>query len=395
MNQLSQTEQTLLELLSLGLAGKKADALPPDLDWQALTQLANEHKVLPLILSAVPAAPMAIKRLGFQQITVQSMRTAAFLELYEAMEAAGLHPLVVKGILCRELYPQGDLRPSSDEDVYVTDDEFSTCCEFLRHNGMTPTNSDRPDAWEIGWRRNDRPLYLELHRRLFSPDAAAYHDLGQFFDLENLETTAYPTALGIRITSLNPHDHLLYLLLHAYKHFLHSGFGIRQVCDIGLWAARYDAQINWPRLWEQCQDCNAHRFAAAVLGIARHVLQIPLEPNGVWNVSPALWEPLLADVMAGGVYGSSTEDRVHSASVTLNAVAANRTGGRNSIWRSVFPKRTKLEGTYPYLQKYPFLLPLAWLHRLGRYLSKKPSAGQSITIAKERIELMKLYEIIQ
>ena len=99
--------------------------------------------------------------------------------------------------------------------------------------------------------------------------------------------------------------------------------------------------------------------------------------------------------MAGGVYGSATEDRVHSATVTLNAVAANRAGRRSSIWRSVFPKSTNLEGVYPYLKTYPFLLPLAWLHRIGRYLSKKPSAGQSITIAKERIELMKLYEIIQ
>ena len=395
MKPLSQTEKTLLELLSLSLAGKKADALPPDLDWQALTQLATQHKILPLILSAVPSAPMAVKRMVFQQITAQNMRTAAFLELYEAMEATGLHPLVVKGILCRELYPQGDLRPSSDEDVYVTDEEFAACCAFLRHFGMTPTNDEEPDAWEIGWRKAGSPLYIELHRRLFAPDSAAYHDLGQFFDLDNLETAVYPTGTRTPITSLNPHDHLLYLLLHAYKHFLHSGFGIRQVCDIGLWAARYEAQVNWSRLWEQCQGCNAHRFAAAVFGIAHYVLQIPLELDGVWNVSPALWEPLLADVMAGGVYGSATEDRVHSATVTLNAVAANRAGRRSSIWRSVFPKRTSLEGAYPYLKTYPFLLPLAWLQRMGRYLSQKPSAGQSITIAKERIELMKLYEIIQ
>lgn len=395
MKQLSQTEQTLLEILTCALAGKKINALPQNLDWQALVQLSAEHKILPLILSAVPSAPMAAKRIVFQQIAAQTMRTAAFLELYEAMEAVGLHPLVVKGILCRELYPQGDMRPSSDEDFFVPDGEFAACCEFLRRNGMTPTNGAEPDAWEIGWRKEGSPLYLELHRRLFSPDSAAYHDLGQFFELENLETAAYPIAAGTWITSLNPHDHLLYLLLHAYKHFLHSGFGIRQVCDIGLWAARYDTQINWPRLWEQCQSCNAHRFAAAVFGIARHVLQIPLERNDLWDVSPALWEPLLADVMAGGVYGSATEDRVHSATVTLNAVAANRAGKRSSIWRSVFPPRADLEGGYPYLKKHPILLPLAWLHRIGHYLSKKPRAGQSITIAKERIELMKLYEIIQ
>lgn len=35
---------------------------------------------------------------------------------------------------------------------------------------------------------------------------------------------------------LAPTDHLLCLLCHAYKHFLYAGFGIRHVCDIGIFA---------------------------------------------------------------------------------------------------------------------------------------------------------------
>lgn len=36
---------------------------------------------------------------------------------------------------------------------------------------------------------------------------------------------------------MNASDHLFYLICHALKHFYHSGFGIRQVCDILLFAA--------------------------------------------------------------------------------------------------------------------------------------------------------------
>ena len=36
---------------------------------------------------------------------------------------------------------------------------------------------------------------------------------------------------------------ILYLLLHAFKHFLHSGFGIRQVSDIILFSEKYRDQI--------------------------------------------------------------------------------------------------------------------------------------------------------
>ena len=38
------------------------------------------------------------------------------------------------------------------------------------------------------------------------------------------------------IRILAPTDHLLCLLCHAYKHFLYAGFGIRHVCDIGIFA---------------------------------------------------------------------------------------------------------------------------------------------------------------
>lgn len=395
MKQLSQPEQVLLLALSHALHGQTMQDLPQDLDQQALMDLAAEHKVSLLIRSVLPAQDLMSKCPLFRQVAVQTMRNAAFLELYTAMEKAGLHPLVVKGLLCRETYPQGDLRPSSDEDLYVTDEEFDACCDFLKGQGMIPINSDGPNAWEIGWRQEGGPLYLELHRRLFAPDSAACHDLEQFFDLTALETVDYPIGTGTTVKSLNPHDHLLYLLLHAYKHFLYSGFGIRQVCDIALWASRYHTQIDWLRLWEQCGKCNAHKFAAAVFGIARDVLQIPLMLPEEWNAPASLWKPLLADVMASGIYGSATEDRIHSATVTLNAIAAHRTGSRSSIWRSVFPQRSSLEENYPYLKKHPALLPMAWAQRIGRYLAKKPNAGQSITIAKERIELMKLYEIIE
>ena len=53
--------------------------------------------------------------------------------------------------------------------------------------------------------------------------------------------------------AMPPHEHFLYLLLHAYKHFIYSGVGIRQTCDIALWAQRYAGQIRWERLLEECR----------------------------------------------------------------------------------------------------------------------------------------------
>lgn len=64
----------------------------------------------------------------------------------------------------------------------------------------------------------------------------------------------------------------------------------------------------------------------------------------------------------------------------------------------MFPKRAYLERRYPYLKKRPYLLPVAWVQRIAHYAGEQSgadnSASGSIKLGKERIELMKLYGII-
>lgn len=111
-------------------------------------------------------------------------------------------------------------------------------------------------------------------------------------------------------------------------------------------------------------------------------------------------EPLLHDSLCGGVYGSNDLTHLHSATVTLNAVKASRTGEKSGVLRTVFPKRAYLERRYPYLKKRPYLLPVARVQRLAHYASEKQSGADSSTsgsikLAKERIELMKRYDIME
>lgn len=66
----------------------------------------------------------------------------------------------------------------------------------------------------------------------------------------------------------------------------------------------------------------------------------------------------------------------------------------------VFPKREYLERRYPYLKKHPYMLPVAWVQRIAHYASEKQvgknnSASGSIKLAKERVELMKIYNVIE
>lgn len=397
---LTATETQFLHIVKAAVSG---GALPMEaVDWSAMFTLANQQKLLPILFETVHRTPAAgenaplfaaIKQQVIGQVMNQTVRTAAFTDLYRRLRVAGLHPVVVKGQLCSRLYPLRDHRISGDDDLFIPDSEFFACHEALLANGLTTdTPADElSTADEVSYTKKNSPLYIELHRHLFDSAEDAHDELNHFF------VDIVPVEVGGFLT-MPPYEHLLYLILHAYKHFVRSGIGLRQFCDIGLWARAYHDRIDWQRLHDQCASVHAATFAAASFRIARTYLGIDFDLPALWN-SDVDAEPLLHDALCGGVYGSNDYTRLHSSTVTLNAVKASRTGEKGSVLRTVFPKREHLERRYPYLKKRPYLLPVAWVQRIAHYAGEHSgadnSASGSIKLARERIELMKLYGIME
>ena len=397
---LTTTETQFLHIAKAAISG--GDLPAEKVDWPAIFTLANQQKLLPILFEAVRKTPAAeenaalfavTKQQVIGQVLNQTVRSAEFSDLYHKLRSAGLHPIVVKGQLCSRLYPLKDHRISADDDLYIPDAEFMACHEQLLANGLrTDTPADElSTADEVSYTKNGSPLYIELHRHLFDSAEDAHDELNHFFaDLKPVEIDGF--------LAMPPHEHLLYLILHAYKHFVRSGIGLRQFCDIGLWARAYHDEIDWQILHDQCASVHAATFAAAAFRIAKDYLGIEFDLPAPWSEAVDV-EPLLHDSLCGGVYGSNDLTRLHSSTVTLNAVKASRTGEKSSVLRTVFPKREYLEQRYPYLKKRPYLLPVAWVQRLAHYASEKQSgagnsASGSIKLAKERIELMKRYGIM-
>lgn len=397
---LTATEKHFLHIAKAAVSG---GALPAEnVDWPAIFTLANQQKLLPILFETVRKTPAAeenvalftvTKQQVIGQVLNQTVRSAEFADLYRKLRTAGLHPIVVKGQLCSRLYPLKDHRISADDDLYIPDAEFMACHEQLLANSLaTDTPSDElPTADEVSYTKKGSPLYIELHQHLFDSSEDAHDELNHFFaDLKPVEIDGF--------LAMPPHEHLLYLILHAYKHFVRSGIGLRQFCDIGLWAREYHAEIDWQQLHDQCASVHAATFAAAAFRIAGEYLGIELDMPTPWDDFIDV-EPLLHDTLCGGVYGSNDYTRLHSSTVTLNAVKASRTGEKSSVLSTVLPKREYLECRYPYLKKRPYMLPIAWVQRIAHYVSEKQSdpdnsASGSIKLAKERIELMKRYGIM-
>lgn len=415
---MNRTNETFLAVLKAALAGEKADPgrqIPPE-EWQTLFHMAGEHNVLPLFYEAVYEAPSfreagtalsaQLKSRVRQLVMLQTMRTDAFLALNGKFRAAGVTPLVVKGIVCRMLYPQPDHRPSGDEDVLIPADQLDACHRVMLEFGMHTTleESALSEAYEIPYRKEGSPLYIELHKHLFPPESEAYGDLNRFFG-GVFDRAVTEDIQGVPVSAMGYTDHLFYLICHAFKHFLHSGFGIRQVCDVILFANAYGSRIDWQRVLQNCRQIHGEKFAAAMFQIGSKYLVFDREKAAypdAWRSIQVDEIPMLEDLLSAGVYGGANMSRRHSSNITLDAVAAQKKGkkARGAMVSSLFPPVGKLEGRYPYLRKHPYLLPVAWLDRLRKYAKETKqadnnNAAEAVRIGNQRVDLLRLYGILK
>lgn len=410
---MERCQRLFLEAMKASLEDRKVTWGPEvcQEDMSQVLALAQNHHVLPMIFEAVYACPAAAsltpgviaecRRGTLHLVMGQTVKTEEFLELYSHLRREGIEPLVVKGIICRNLYPRPDYRHSGDEDVLCGEHQFKACHKAMIRFGMEPCSSSL-DSYEVPYRKEDGALYIELHKTLFAQNSDIFGDCNRIFD-RAFQHPAQVVIQGVPVATLDWSEHMLYLILHAFKHFLHSGFGIRQVSDMILFANAYGERVDWDYVMKKCKGLRAERFAAAIFAIGEKYLVFSPEkahyPQS-WRALQVDPDPLLEDLLCGGIYGSADPSRVHSCNMTLNAVEADKKGKRGGNVRStVFPPAKQLEGRFPWLRRKHWLLPAAWCLRLAVYVKdvitrSDSSAADVIRVGSQRVELLRQYDII-
>ena len=399
--------EIFLNILQFALNGQKItgeEDITPE-QWSGILSLARMHNVLPLVYNAGFAHPNFVNNSGVrsyvrQLVMIQTQKTSQFTQLYEKLKSAGCTPIVVKGLVCRSLYPQPDLRLSTDEDILIPESQFDLCRHILQDYDMASdmTEDEQRAAYEVPFRKNNSPLYVEVHKSLFPPKSDVYGDWNRFF--EKVQESVIDVD---GVYTLNHTDHIFYLICHAFKHFIHSGFGIRQLCDIAMYANAYGSQIEWEKVYVNCCEINAQTFAATLFAAGEKYLVFSREKSAVphYFMDQAVDETnLLMDLFSAGVFGGATMSRKHSSNITLDAMVADKSGKKAacSLKNTLFPSAEKLKARYTYLAQKPYLLPKAWVERYISYLkeirnTKDNSVLRSLNIGNNRIELLREQKI--
>ena len=411
----SFVRQTKITDLDVSLDNTSLNDAPLDNEaWNKLLTLSAYHQIIPIIYESAsemksfrqhpPAIAGLWKKETMMAVARQIRMTSEFIQLYKDMTQAGIVPLVMKGIVCRNLYPKPDYRRSGDEDLLIKKKDFWAVNDFLIERGFKKNESDEDlrarfhTLHEVGYRHPQTGVYLEIHLSLFPEESGAYGHFNELFI--GLHKNAVCLEIeGCKIYTLNYTEHFLYLLCHSAKHFLHSGFGVRQVFDMILFAETYGDKIDWAEIIKKTKKNHMYVFMVNLFDIGVRYLGFDPEkacwPSKAQKLDGTLDSgELLEDLLVGGVFGASSEERIHSSNITL--AAANKEEKVSGLRASLFPKRSYMEKKYDYVKEHPWLLPVGWGQRILEYTSRKKKVDnvKVVETGNKRVKLLKKYGMI-
>ena len=184
-----------------------------DADWAAILKVARQQTVLGQLYQALFQLPTDVRPpeavvTALMSDALRAVRhtyaaTKASEDLVERLRAAGLAPVVMKGVSVAAFYRHPEFRTAGDIDIYLPASEIKQAAALLDESAVSPDGS-RTGRFE--------GVAVDLHDR--------------YFDL-HCGTRKLP-AVG------TPEATLLMLSAHILKHAIGPGVGLRQLCDMAM-----------------------------------------------------------------------------------------------------------------------------------------------------------------
>lgn len=373
-------------------------------DWDKLAEWADLQSLTALFYTGACqflefAQWDGTKRQKLQRETIagvvaQSTRTELFLDVYRSLLEKGQKPLVLKGVVVRQLYGElSDYRPSCDEDLYVRPEEAVRCRRELERLGFQVTipqdrrKLDNPEQ-EVSMDSLDGLLHIELHPHFFEH---VREDLrlsdgyyAQAFD------QAVPTEVkGFPLWTLDETHHYLYLFFHLAKHFKSAGVGLKQMVDLLVADRAWRDKIDWSLVRGAVSELRCGMLYGDVTALGK---QLGFSPKELFpSLCPEL---LLADSLEGGVYGHSDPTRTYGAIISSAAING---GERISLFRTLFPTYGYMTRMWGLLEQYPWLLPVGYAKRFYKFFVKRRDGAMALPAiqkGQERTRLLRTYGIL-
>ncbi len=351
-------EKGVICLVRSGLTNEKA-VLPQDFDIECIYPVAKMHQVRTLLFCGAVASGIerehpVMKKLFaglYSELISNERQTEKYNKLTALFEENAIDYMPLKGFRLKDLYPQPEMRCMGDIDILIQTSQYEKIEKILVDLDFEHcVDSDH----EFVWRTKDG-VTLELHKRLipsYNEDYWAY-----FGDGWERAKKADENRFLYR---LSPEDEFVYLFAHFSKHYRDGGIGIKHFADLRVYLEKVNPDREY--ISEELKKLGLYEF---YLNIVR-TMKVWFE-DGEGDEKTDLISKTLIE---SGVYGLS---KYKAAATVLRKSAKHPQSTTNArvVERLFLPYETMCE-RYPYLKKYPVLLPIAYIIRVGDAVINKP-----------------------
>ena len=374
----------MLQLAAMGATGQFWDLDCANIDWKKVVDFAKTQKVSGYIAQALKSSRGILCPDEIRNLLIQNARTrmfanainrSAIVQLLEAMEAVGIHAVLLKGYAVADCYAVPESRTSSDADIWVAPEDEERACEFMKQHGF----SVEP-RWKNGHHavcHHPRFGCVELHIILYDE---IVEDVW-FGKMDGSEFVAEPhqqiQSDDGKYFTLGYTDHFIFLALHMVKHFIISGLTIQMMLDVALYFKKHKAKIDIERFWNTINSLHYDSLLNSILwAMVKYCGFTKDDLPGICQDMPGQVDEILNDLEDGGWMGYANKEarEVGWHEYNRQMMLKNKSDFQYLIymikWKwpqyvsALFPNRKTLAQRYPYVQKHIWLIPVAWLHRL-------------------------------
>lgn len=259
--------QFLLYLLQLGLGGEirawspeRENYVP---DWPAIFDTALQQEVLPFVFDGytrlfdakakVPEMPVAIKKqmiaVSYHAEVQSSLQHGRAVKMAYLFAENGIRTYVLKGQVISECYPRPEHRLSSDLDCFLLSSRGQDTDVWEKGNALVENagyrvkrNYYKNSTFRLPDLKVENHYYLTPfrgNRRLEKLELLLQHLLREDKGQDRFAGTELcrPPVLASA----------LFMVEHAYSHFLHEGLSIKHITDWMMFLRAHRDEIDWPR----------------------------------------------------------------------------------------------------------------------------------------------------
>ena len=250
---MKQSQDILLSLIRKALWNKDVTDLVSVPDWRCILLLAERQTVLGLIATAIPGLAPEMKPdsenlLKLQKKVLKIYHSHTVLnrkvaEISARLESHGIRSVLLKGQGTALNYPDPLSRQCGDIDLYVGNDSFIAVLDILEPG--TPHDFNKFSHLKH-FNKKEGGVELEIHRLADNLPGAEADRLFQEWTVRHLTGSELRKGNigGVEINLPPVGFDAVYIMNHAWHHFLIGGIGLRQICDWTMHLHRFHKEID-------------------------------------------------------------------------------------------------------------------------------------------------------